>query len=230
MVIDKVNEILEENAISYHKPVTVSYREILFPYLENHYFEKLGINIIFGKKVDNLAETLFLPLELHNVLSDLNYKEKPLVSKSTTIYEAKNTTFKASLLNSPFLIILFLLLIVIMNNKKVTSIYFTIISILGIFLCLVGFYSFHEEVLCNYNVLLFNPLLLPLVYSIHKYNPKTIINWGRINIITLIAHILLIINNVDLILFLPFIIAHFILISRIILRCKRNLKSRTIVL
>jgi Domain of unknown function (DUF4105) len=231
MVIDKINEILGEKIITSIKPITISYRDILYPYLENHYFEKLGINIIFGEKVDRSAETLFLPLELHKVLKSSEYNNKPLVSKNTTIFEAEKIKFKSSLLNSPFLIILLLTLIVFINNKKIISIYFTINALLGIFLCLVGFYSFHEEVLWNYNVFLFNPLLLLFVYSIYKQNSRTITIWGRVNLICIIAHLLLIINKVDLMLFLPFIIANFIIISRVILSFKKVKKfSNTIVL
>lgn len=231
MVIDKINEILGEKIITSIKPITISYRDILYPYLENHYFEKLGINIIFGEKVDRSAETLFLPLELHKVLKSSEYNNKPLVCKNTTIFEAEKIKFKSSLLNSPFLIILLLTLIVFINNKKIISIYFTINALLGIFLCLVGFYSFHEEVLWNYNVLLFNPLLLLFVYSIYKQNSRTITIWGRVNLICIIAHLLLIINKVDLMLFLPFIIANFIIISRVILSFKKVKKiSNTIVL
>lgn len=231
MVIDKINEILGEEIITTVKPIAFSYRDILYPYLENHYFEKLGINIIFGEKVDRKAETLFLPLELHSVLKNSQYNGKLLVENNKTIFEAEKVEFRESLINSPYLIILLLALIVFINNKKIISIYFTIIALLGVFLLLVGLYSFHEEVLWNYNALLFNPLLLVFVYSIQKRNTKTIITWGRINLICIIVHFLLIINKVDLMLFLPFTIAHFVIVSRIIIKCKKETKIKnTIVL
>ena len=50
MVIDKINEILGEEIITTVKPIAFSYRDILYPYLENHYFEKLGINIIWPRE------------------------------------------------------------------------------------------------------------------------------------------------------------------------------------
>ncbi|MEQ3661452.1 MAG: DUF4105 domain-containing protein [Flavobacterium sp.] len=223
MVIDKINEILGKKIITSIKPITISYRDILYPYLENHYFEKLGINIIFGEKVDRTAETLFLPLELHSVLKTTQYSGKPLVQNNKTIFEAEKAEFKSSLLNSPYLIILLLTLIVFINNKKIISIYLSIVALLGAFLCLVGLYSFHEEVLWNYNALLFNPLLLVFTYTIYKRSTKTIITWGKINLVCIIAHLLLIINKVDLILLLPFTVANFIIISRIIMNCKKRL-------
>jgi hypothetical protein len=231
MVIDKINEILGEEIITTVKPIAFSYRDILYPYLENHYFEKLGINIIFGEKVDRKAETLFLPLELHSVLKNSQYNGKLLVENNKTIFEAEKLEFKESLINSPYLIILLLALIVFINNKKIISVYFTIIALLGVFLLLVGIYSFHEEVLWNYNILLFNPLLCCFIFSLYKRNSKIIITWGRINLICIILHFLLIINKVDLMLLLPFTIAHFVIVSRIIITCKKETKIKnTIVL
>lgn len=221
MVIDKINGILGEKIITTTKPVAITYRDILYPYSKNHYFEQLGINMIFGEKVDRTAETLFLPLELHSVLKTTQYNNKPLVENDITIFEAKEVNVQSSVLNSPYLVILLLTLIVFINNKKITTVYFSIIGLLGVFFSLVGFYSFHEEVLWNYNVLLFNPLLLVFVFTLYKRNEKTIITWGKINLICITAHLLLIINKVDLMLFLPFTIAHFVLISRIVLKCKK---------
>ena len=231
-VIDKLNDVLVNDSITTNKPVEISYRDILnINYLDHDYFTKLGINLIFGEKVDRTAETLFLPLELHSVLNSKTYYGKPLVTNSKTIFEAQKTDFKSSLLNSPYLIILILALIVLINNKKVTSFYFSVIALIGVFLCLVGLYSFHEEVLWNYNALLFNPLLLVFVFTMYKRSAKTIITWGKVNLVCLIAHFLLIINKVDLMLFLPFTVTHFIIISRIIINCKKEKKlSTTIVL
>ena len=230
-VIDKLNDVLVNDSITTNKPVEISYRDILnINYLDHDYFTKLGINLIFGEKVDRLAETLFLPLELHHVLKTKTYKGKPLVTNTKTVFEAQKTDFKPSLLNSPYLIILILALIVLINNKKVTSFYFSVVALIGVFLCLVGLYSFHEEVLWNYNALLFNPLLLGFVFVIHNRSAKTIITWGKINLVCLIAHFLLIINKVDLMLFLPFTVAHFILITRIIMKCKNSMGNGQLIM
>jgi hypothetical protein len=228
MVIDKINAIIGEGTIATEKPVSISYRDILYPYLEKHYFEKLGINIIFGQKVDRAAETLFLPLELHKALEKTTINNKPLRSKNTTIFEAKKTEYTPSIFNSPYITLAILLLIVLANNKRVTAIYFTTAGLLGVFLALVGLYSFHEEVLWNYNVLLFNPLLLVLVYAMYKSSTSQIIKLGKLNLICLIGYLLYLLNKVDLLLLMPFIATHFILIFRIIKKCKEN--QNTIVL
>lgn len=231
MVIDKINAIVGSKIIATKKPITRTYRDILFPYVENHYFQKLGINIIFGKKVDNDAETLFLPLELFEVLKETQYKEEALVSKTNIVFEAKKIIPKISLLNSAFSIIGLLLFIILVDKKSINIIYLTLTGLLGVFLLLVGLYSNHEEVLWNYNILVFNPLLLLFIYAFYRKNPKFIINVGKLNLACLIIYLLLLLNKIDLYLLLPFIIANFYLISRVIKKCRYKYgETDTIVL
>jgi hypothetical protein len=220
-VIDQLNAVLGKNTITTNKPVTITYRDILNKtYLDNDYFTRLGINLIFGTKVDNLAETLFLPLELHNVLKTTTYQGKPLTINSKITYEATKTNFKPSLFNSPYLVISILVVLLLLNSKRLTSTYLVLSGLLGVFLIAVGLYSFHEEVLWNYNALLFNPILLFFVFSINKRSSKSIMNIGKGYLVCLILYLLFILNKVDLMLFLPFIITNFILIGRIILKVK----------
>ena len=222
-VIDQLNGVLGEGIITTNKPVTITYRDILNnTYLDNDYFTKLGINLIFGTKVDKTAETLFLPLELHNVLKTATYQGKPLTTNSKTIFEAKKTVFEPSLLNSAYSILAFLVLLILINNKRLTAIYFILSGLLGLFLLAVGLYSYHEEVFWNYNALLFNPILLFFTFSIYKRGAKNIINIGKVYLTCLIVYLLFILNKVDLMLFLPFIIANFILVTRIIVSCKKG--------
>jgi hypothetical protein len=230
-VIDQLNGVLGEGTITTNKPVTITYRDILNnTYLDNDYFTKLGINLIFGTKVDKTAETLFLPLELYNVLTTATYQGKPLTTNSKTIFEAKDTTFKPSLLNSAYSILAFLVLLILINNKRLTAAYFILSGLLGLFLLAVGLYSYHEEVFWNYNALLFNPILLFFTFSIYKRGAKKIINIGKVYLTCLIVYLLFILNKVDVMLFLPFIIANFILVTRIIISCKKNMKSNITVL
>lgn len=230
-VIDQLNAVLGEGTITTKKPVAITYRDILNnTYLDKDYFTKFGINLIFGTKVDQDAETLFLPLELHTVLKTTVYQDKSLLTNSKTIYEAKKTTFKTSFLNSPFLIISFLVLLILVNNKRLTAIYLILSGLLGVFLLAVGLYSYHEEVFWNYNALLFNPILLFFTFSIYKRGAKNIINIGKVYLTCLTIYLLFILNKVDLMLFLPFIIANFILVTRIIVSCKKNMKSNITVL
>ena len=225
MVVDKVNAVLGQKIITTKKPVEITYREILFPYSKQHFFEQLGINIIFGTKVDQKAERLFLPLELLAVLKETKMDGKPIVTATKTLFEARPTTFTPSVLNSIYVIIVFLGSIVLVNKKGINLFYFGSMGLVGLFLCLVGFYSFHEEVMWNYNALLFNPLYLIFIVYYFKNDTKKIVLWGKIIIALLLMYLVYILNKVHLYLMLPFIIGHFILLSSIILQTKKQLLS-----
>ncbi|MBA9074582.1 hypothetical protein GGR22_002755 [Flavobacterium gossypii] len=213
MVIDKINDVLGSKVITTKKPVTITYREILNPYLENSFFQKLGINIIFGPKTDKKAEVLFLPLELMNVLKTTTYEGKPLISETKTIFEAKPE--KAfSFWNNIYFFSALILLVVVLKNNKVYAFYFAILGLLGVFLSLVGFYSLHEEVRWNYNVLLFNPTLLVLLYFYKKKNRKWISNLSLFNLACIAIYLVIIINKAQLLLFMALLITSTIGLAR----------------
>lgn len=222
MVIDKVNNVLGVTAIDTKKPVEITYREILYPYLENHFFEKLGINMIFGTKVDLPAERLFLPLEFIKSLETAqNIEQQPLAQPVHTIYEAPKSLYKPSVFNSIYSVIIVLGLIVLARKKALTITYFTISGILGVFFSLVGLYSFHQEVLWNYNVLLFNPLFLTLTYFYWKENKIGILRTGQIILALLLIYLAYMLNKIHLSIMLPFIIANFLIVRRMVLKSKR---------
>ena len=222
IVADKINTLLNDTLITTKKPVEVTYREILFPYSKNHFFEQLGINIIFGTKVDQKAARLFLPLELFDVLKDTKRENKPFVTETKTLFEARPTNYKPSLWNSIYTVIFILLLILLVNKKGLNLFYFSIIGVVGLFFCLVGFYSFHEEVRWNYNAALFNPLYLVLVYFYYKNYKQNIIRIGKIILGFLLVYLAYIINKVHLYSVLPFVIMHFLFLTRMILNGKKT--------
>ncbi len=174
-VIDIVNEVLENKPIIKKNIAEKTYRDVLFPYVKDHFYEKLGINIIFGKKVDTKATKLFLPLDLYDNLKVITYKNKPLITETITLFQANRTKPAFTFLDSVYSLLSILLLFIVLSNKKISHlIYFSVLGLLGLFFSLVGLYSFHQEVLWNYNVFLFNPLFLVLVFFIIKNNTKWI--------------------------------------------------------
>jgi len=224
MVIDKVNDVLGDKIITTKKPVAITYREILNPYLSSNFIQKLGINIIFGPKTDKKAEVLFLPLELMDVLKTTVYNGKPLVSETKTIFEAKPIK-TVSYWNNIYVFSALILLIVVLKNNTVYITYFTILGLLGVFLSLVGFYSFHEEVRWNYNVLLFNPSLLLLLYFYKKKNRKWISNLALFNLACIAIYLVVIINKAQLLLFMPLLITSTIILAK---WARKNKKIKTV--
>lgn len=216
-VIDIVNEVLQNKPIIKKNTDSKSYRDVLFPYANNHFYEQLGINIIFGKKVDNQATTMFLPLDLMDNLNKTTYKGKPIVAETKTLFKA-NRTNTFSFTDSIYSLILVLLIFVLLNKKATNSIYFSLIGLIGLLFSGIGLYSSHKELLWNYNILLFNPLLLFLVFFILSNNTKWIKNTSWVCLACIGIYTVYMLTKIHLIIVLPLVVATSILLLRLALK------------
>lgn len=214
-VIDIVNEVLEGKPIVKKNIDSKTYREVLFPYVENHFYQKLGINIIFGHKVDDMATVMFLPLDLFDNLKVTAYKNKPLVTETNVVFEA-NRPALFSFADSIYSLIAVLLLFVLINKKALTTSYFLILGAIGLLFSMIGLYSLHQEVLWNYNVLLFNPLFLVLIYFITTNNLKWIKKLSWTCLAFLGIYVIYMLNKIHLFIVLPIVITTAILLLRLI--------------
>ena len=219
-VIDVVNSVLKDKPIKNTLHKAESYRDVLFPYANHHYYMQLGINIIFGERVDHQAETLFLPLDLMNVLKNTSYKNKPLVAQTTTNFKA-NRTEGFSFLDSIYSLIAVLLAIVLLNKKATNVLYFFLLGSIGLLFSMIGMYSYHRELLWNYNVLLFNPLFLLLVFFILRNNTKWIKKICWASLFFLGGYLIYMFSKVHLIIVLPLIMATGIQLARLLLKKDR---------
>jgi len=213
MVVDKINETIGKPILQKVDDTNISYRTVLYPYFEDHFWYKLGINIIFGQRVDTKAELLFLPIELLNSLDKASSNGKPLVIEKTTV--VKNQYFKApfSFINSIYCVALAVLLIVLSNKRQVHITYLFILGILGLFLSLVGLYSLHREVLWNYNVLLFNPIYVVFPFLNRNWKKKSIVFCALL----LVVYLIVMVSKPHLILMLPFILSIAIILRKLFL-------------
>ncbi len=224
-VADVLNEVLDRKPIlKENLDENKTYRDVLFPYAAHEFYQKLGINIIFGTKVDQTASKIFLPFDLYENVKKTQYHNKPLVTESKTLFKATKNDLGFSFLDSIYSLVFVLFLIVIFNSKVINIIYFSLLGLLGIFFSLVGFYSFHQEISWNYNVLLFNPFYLILVYFIIKNNPKWIMNTTIFCMSCIGIYLLYMLNKIHLLIVMPFIFANLVLLFRLIYR-KINLLS-----
>ena len=212
MVVEKINKMIGKDLLKKVDDTTISYRKLLYPYFENHFYYKLGINIIFGAKTDNNAEKLFLPSELMHSLNKVIINGKPLAIKTETIVNGSKLKSEFSFVNSIYFIILLLLIIAIFNNKKIFLTYLFISGLLGLFLSLVGLYSFHKEVLWNYNVLLFNPLFLILPFLKSK-SYRIII---KTCLLLLSIYLIMLITKPNLLLMMPFIFVKYYILWKLL--------------
>lgn len=214
-VIDVVNGVLEGKPIVKKNIDSKTYRDVLFPYVENHFYQKLGINIIFGHRVDDQATIMFLPLDLFENLKATSYKDKPLVKETNVIFEA-NRPSAFSFLDSIYSLIVVLLLFVLIKKRAMQATYFLILGLIGLLFSLIGLYSLHQEVLWNYNVLLFNPLFLVLLYFMGTNNEKWIKRLSSICLVFLGIYMVYMLNKIHLFIVAPIVITTAILLFRLI--------------
>lgn len=220
MVVDVINKSLGHNVISKKGDTDKTYRSILFPYFDGHFYDQLGTSIIFGTKVDQMGTKIFLPFELKNSLEKTTFQNQALVIKSKTLLEFTKETPK-SLWNNIYTYLFILLFVILARDKTIDKIYFLILSLIGIFFVCMGFYSFHQELAMNYNALLFSPLLLVLVlFSVFK-NKLWTYRFSLINFVLLVIYFLFLVNKAHFFITLPLIITSGIVLVRTGIRNKR---------
>lgn len=219
MVLDIINKTLNTTAIAKNADTDRTYRAILFPYFAGHFYEKLGTSIIFGTKVDEMGTKIFLPFELLNSLQKVSYAGHPLASENKTLIEFKKET-PISWWNNPYTYLLFLASIVLSNKKSINLFYLSVMGSLGIFFTWIGLYSSHLELGYNYNILLFNPILLGLLYFYCTKNKKAIYNLAVVNVFFLIVYIFVLINKAHFLLVLPLVLCNGFILVRIAIQNK----------
>nr|WP_315162502.1 DUF4105 domain-containing protein [uncultured Flavobacterium sp.] len=224
MVVDVINKSLNTKAIAKSSDNDITYRTILYPYFDDHFYEKLGTSIIFGKKVDNLGKQIFLPFELQKSLKTASFQNHLLAKENKTIIEFEKEVSN-SWWNNFYSYLLILGFVIAINKKGIDIFYLGILSILGILFVFVGFYSLHKELEYNYNILLFNPTLLGLVYFYFTKNNKWVYNLALVNLSCLAIYLIVLINKAHLLIVLPIVITSLIVLVKLVLANKRIQKN-----
>ncbi|MCL6462028.1 MAG: DUF4105 domain-containing protein [Flavobacterium micromati] len=222
MVVDIVNNTLGSTVITKKEDTNLTYRSILYPYFDGHFYEKLGTSIIFGTKVDQKGIQIFLPLELKKSLETITFRNQILAKESKTLLDYKNEV-PFSWWNNTYTYLILLLLIISVNKKSTSLFYLSLMAVIGLFFGFVGFYSQHLELGYNYNILLFNPALLGLLYLFWTKNRQALYILALLNLLCLVVYFLIIINKAHLILVLPLIVTNAILISRILIENRKRI-------
>lgn len=214
MVVDLLNKTLGSEIITMKSDTDQTYRSILFPYFDNFFYEQLGTSIIFGTKVDQYSNHIFLPFELHKSLQQTQFNNHLLCKESKTLLEFTKQA-PHSWWNNIYTYLIFLGLVLVLNKKYIDVFYFLIMGLLGIFFASVGFYSFHQELANNYNVLLFNPMLLVFLYFMAVKNKKWIINLAVFNMVLIGVYLIVMINKAHLLIVLPLLLTSLFILAKI---------------
>lgn len=217
MAVAIINEILGSQVIKKCKTDNKSYRDIIFPYFNNHFFEQLGTNILFGSKVDQNATTLFLPTEFMTSLNAIKHKGKPIALPARTILKTKTPTQEFSWWNNIYSYCAILLLPIVFFRKKVTRLaFFGVMALMGLLFIFAMCFSEHAELAKNYNILLFNPLLglLALLELRGKYKSAYIVALACLGFLAI--YLLLVISKAHFWIILPLITTSGLLLAHLI--------------
>lgn len=174
-----------------------------FPWL------KFGIDLIMGSPGDKkttFREMMFLPVDMQNCLGESvinrNGKMIPILQNPELILDFDLPNYKNRRLVAPeniFSLILILLIILIPLIKRralinaIDMIIFFLFTILAVLMIFFNFFTDHQQMKMNLNILWLNPFLLACLISLIMGKPGII--WFRIvfyiSALFLVAHMLL---------------------------------------
>ena len=172
---------------------------------------------MFGTKVDEPATTLFLPSEFMHSLTVTTYDSKPLAKPATTLLSVQKPEAPFSWWNNIWTYLIVMGLIIAFHRKSaVQTSYLALISILGCLFLWAMLYSLHEELRNNYNILLFNPLLLLLAILNERGSRKSasVLAWTCLGFMALF--VLIAFSKAHFWIVLPIIIANALVLFRIL--------------
>ena len=153
-VVDVINKAIEKPLSADFPSNNHSYRYILNEGLDHHYFEKLGINLLFGYATNKDADLMFLPVKLKDGIAF-----NKSILKSQQIINKVDNSSDSSTLNSIYTLwIVVLIALIVSFNKECRLIYFFVTTVFSLFLVVVSVYSNHAELQFNALILFYNPL------------------------------------------------------------------------
>ena len=221
MVVDLLNGIVGKNILKKVDPDDSTYRDVLYPYFDNHFYEQLGTSIIFGTKVDHYAEKVFLPIELFNSVHKATIDNEPLEKSSRTWLKYDNEQVPTSWWNNIYTYLTALVLLIVFNKNGANMMFFLITGLIGTFFLFAGFYSFHGELANNYNALLFNPALLLVVLFFYTKQDLWFYKSAIFCVASIAVYLLFVIGKVYFLIVLPLVVSMTIILIRYILRFRK---------
>lgn len=222
MVADVLNRHIPGKISMKNSDEGKTYRKIVIEYLDNAFYENLGISLIFGYRTDREMERLFLPKQLLEGVDNTAHQNKMLAKPVFTVYKS-SASHQVSLWNNYYTYAaLCLLLMIASKNKVVNRSLLALFGLLGVFFCCVGLYSFHTEITQNYNALLVNPLFLLLLYYIFAGKTSAAKNMAYICLGCLVIYIAIMLTKPHLMVVLPLAALISVILLRISTQYKQN--------
>lgn len=171
-----------------------TFRELVGKYQNPFPWLNFGIDLIMGSPADKKAsfrERLFLPIDMKNGLSEtvVNRSGKmiPLLQNPVVILDFEAPVVKQNFFLTPVFVFTFLLIVIIMlssmlKSRKLNNLMdifiYSVFSILALMMIFFNFFTNHQQMKWNLNILWLNPFILACLLMIIINRPGTI--WFRI--------------------------------------------------
>ena len=188
---DVIKKVFGENINFYQSPKSnkFTFRETIHLYLESFPWLKLGIDLVLGKKIDELVSNenlMFLPLNVEEIfdksLVENNGSIKNLVKSKNTLIESFENKNKLNNIGfySWILLAITLLLIIFKLDKALgvwSSLNLFIIGLLGIVLVFMWIGTDHNATKMNFNLLWASPFHFILIFYLIKESWNNFTYW-----------------------------------------------------
>ena len=209
IVGDRIETLIGE--IQYPKDrESITFRQMIDEYQQDKPWADFGIDLIIGSIADDtttIAEQLFLPLYVHDILKECYVEGKPLISEEKLVlnYIAKNSTDSKNRFTPRLLFMILLILEMLLlagyflkwdKIKRAVRAYdqfwFLIFGICSLVIAFMWFGTDHLATKANYNLFWMSPIYLVLFFALWK---------GKKSFINLVLMALIIINLLTLVKF-----------------------------
>lgn len=171
-----------------------SFRELISDYQRGYPWMKFGIDLLLGAPVDKKAtmrDRMFLPIDLQTGLSSLHLRRDgkmiPLLQNPDVVLKFSQPELKEGFFGSPLFVLCMALIIAIILSAiikeklpaRIIDIFvFAVLSILAIMMMFFNFFSDHQQLRWNLNIIWLNPIV-PVCLVLLIMN-KGNLNWFRI--------------------------------------------------
>ncbi len=159
-----------------------TFRVLVKEYQRHYPWLQMGIDLLLGMpsyKKASLRDRMFLPFDLQGGLTDAvvnrNGKMVPLLQNTETLLEFDPPEMKTTFLTQPVFIFSLLLIVIIIisvtirsigPNRFIDLIIFSIYSILALMMIFFNFFSEHQQLKWNLNIIWLNPFILLCLASL----------------------------------------------------------------
>jgi hypothetical protein len=156
----------------------IRYRDILNQYLISKHWERFGINLLLGSKVDSIMTdegSMFLPDFIHKGLVHAKYRGKHVVLQSSTILEHKHVFSPG--FNGPLWMMIGLLILTALSflvrsfrylKAVLRFLILLVTGLLGIFMLFMWLATDHQACADNFNILWAVPTNVVIAFLAHK--------------------------------------------------------------